>query len=248
MDIPEPAVPCQGGIARLEETVINQIRSVWRVVRRPYSDSEESDNDVWYAEIDDNALGQPTADLCGEGCAQLDDLEWFLQTDEWAGDLSAPDSEIDASDSEGVVDCVEPVSTPVQAEITKQQLLRPPVVNQTRPREGCHTVVARQLRRGRDVQTADDPSAVDPQQLSAISETVAWRIHRKSECVMTVVPTSAAVSQADYEDVQPIPPSYGYTDSLPLGSGSLESFRINTPDGSPLAGWKSSGWKSSGRN
>ena len=83
-NIPEPAVPCHVGTARLEETVINQIRSVGRVVRRPYSD--ESDNDVWYAEIDDNALGQPTA-LCGEGCAQLDDFKWFLPIDEWAGDL-----------------------------------------------------------------------------------------------------------------------------------------------------------------
>ena len=109
------------------------------VVRRPYSDSEESDNDVCYAEIDDNALCQPTADLCGEGCAQLDDFKW--SADEWAGDLSAPDSEFEGSDSGNGVDCVEPVSTPVQAEITKQQLLRPAVVNQTRPREGCHTVV-----------------------------------------------------------------------------------------------------------
>ena len=161
MDNPEPAVPCHGGIARLEETVIDQIISVGRVVRRPYSDSEESDNDVWYAEIYDNTLGQPTADLCGEGCAQLDDFKWFLPTDEWAGDLSAPDSKIEASDSESGVDCVVPVSTPVQAEITKQQLLSPPVVNQTRPREGCHIVVPRRLRRGRDVRTTDDPSAVD---------------------------------------------------------------------------------------
>ena len=30
-------------------------------------------------------------DLCGEGCAQLDDFKWFLPTDERAGDLSAPD-------------------------------------------------------------------------------------------------------------------------------------------------------------
>ena len=147
----------------------------------------------------------------------------------------------------------------------KQQLLRPPVVNQSRPREGCHTVVPRRMCRGRDVRTADDPSVGDPRQISAISETVAWKTHRKSECVMTVVPTSAAVSQADYEVVHPRPTSYRYTDSLPLGSGSLESFRIDTPDGSPPAEIKISrsthtlqtewsatytemaGWKSSGR-
>ena len=109
MDIPEPAVPCHGGIARLEETVNKRIRSVGRVVRRPCSDSEESDNDVGYAEVDDSTLGQPTVDLCGEGCAQLDDFKWFLPTDEWAGDLSAPDSEIEPSDSESGVDCIKPV-------------------------------------------------------------------------------------------------------------------------------------------
>ena len=123
----------------------------------------------------------------------------------------------------------------MQAEITKQQLLRPPVVNQTRPMEGYHTVVPRRLRRGRDVRTADDPLAVDTRQISDASETVAWEIHRKSECVMTVAPMSEAVAQADYEVVQPRPPGYGYTDSLPLGSGSLESLRIDTPDGSPPA-------------
>ena len=107
MDIPEPAVPCHVGTARLEETVNNRTRSVGHVVRRPYSDSEESDNDVWYADVDDSALGQPTVDLCGEGCAQLDDFKWFLPTDELAGDLSAPDSEIETSDSESGVDFID---------------------------------------------------------------------------------------------------------------------------------------------
>ena len=219
-----PPPHLHGGIARLEETVNNRIRSVERFVRRPYSDSEESDNDVWYAEVDDSALRQLTVDLCGEGCAQLDDIKWFLPTDEWAGDLSASDSEIEASDSESGVDCIEPVSTPVQAEITKQQLLHPPVINQTRPMEGYHTVVPRRLRGD-----MDDPLGVDARQISAASETEAWKIHRKSECVMTVVPTLAAVSQADYEVVQPRPP----------GSGERMS---------RVAQDRYSGWKSSGRN
>ena len=77
--------------------------------------------------------------------------------------------------------------------------------------------------------------AVDARQISTASETVAWKIHRKSECVMTVVPTLAAASQADYEVVQPRPPGYGYTDSLPLGSGCLESLRIDAPEGSSPA-------------
>ena len=59
------------------------------------------------------------------------------------GDLSAPESEIETSDSESGVDFNEPDSTPLQAETTTQQLLRPPVVIQTRPMEGCHTAVPR---------------------------------------------------------------------------------------------------------
>ena len=83
---------------------------------------------------------------------------------------------------------------------------------------------------------AGDPVAVDARQISTALETVvSWKIHIKSECVMTVVPTLAADSQADYEVVQLRPPDYGYTDSLPLGSGCLESLRIDTPEGSPPA-------------
>ena len=102
--------------------------------------------------------------------------------------------------------------------------------------EGCHAEVPRRFRRGRDVRTADDPVAVDARQISTASETVvSWKIHRKSECVMTVVPTLAAASHADYEVVQPRPPDYEYMDSLPLGSVCLESLRIDIPEGSPPA-------------
>ena len=78
--------------------------------------------------------------------------------------------------------------------------------------------------------------AVDARQMSTASDTVVSRkIHRKSECVTTVVPKLAAAPQAAYEVVQPRPPDYGYTDSLPLGSGCLDSPRIDTPEGSPPA-------------
>ena len=104
-DIPEPAVPCHVGTAQLEETVDIRTRSVGRAVRRPYSDSEDSENDVLYANEHDSALQrvnlrkewstQTTVDSCGEGCAQLDDFKWFLLIFEWIGDLSAPESEIE---------------------------------------------------------------------------------------------------------------------------------------------------------
>ena len=88
-----------------------------RAVRRPYSDSEESDNDVLYTEEHDSALQrislrnewptQMTVDSRGERCAQLDDFKWFLPTDERAEDLGTPESEIDTSDSEGGVDFID---------------------------------------------------------------------------------------------------------------------------------------------
>ena len=98
-------------------------------------------------------MTQTPVDSCGEGCAQLDDFKWFLPTDGRAGDLTAPESEIDTSDSESGVEFIELDSTPLQTETASQQLLCPPVVVQMRPMEGCHTAVPRRLRRGRDVRS-----------------------------------------------------------------------------------------------
>ena len=88
------------GTAWLLETVNNRTRSVGRAVRWPYSDSDESDKDVLYAEEHDSTvqqvslrndwLTQTADDSYGEGCAQLDDFNWFLPADERAGDLPAP--------------------------------------------------------------------------------------------------------------------------------------------------------------
>ena len=159
------------GTARLLETGNNRTRSVGRAVRRPCSDSEESDNDVWYAEEHDTTvqqvsrrkdwLTQSANNSCGEGCAQLDDFKWFLPAEERTSDIAAPESEIEMSDSESEVEYIEPDSTPIQTETTAQQLLCPPVVAQTRPMEGCHTAVPRQLCRGRDVLMEDGAVAVD---------------------------------------------------------------------------------------
>ena len=90
-DIPGPAVPCHVGTARSLDTASNQTGSVRHAVRRSYSDSEESDNDVVYADEHDNTVQQvslrhnrltPRAvDSCGEGCAQLDDFNWILPAD-----------------------------------------------------------------------------------------------------------------------------------------------------------------------
>ena len=213
-DIPGPAAPCHVGTARMVETVNNQTRSVGRAVRRPYLDSEESENDGLYAEEYDSTvqqvnlrkewLTQTTVDSCGEGCAQLDNFKWFLPTDGRAGDLTAPELELETSDSESGVEFIEPDSTPLQTETTAQQSLWPPVFVQTRPMEGCHTAVPRRLHRGRDVPIVDGAVAVDTRQVSAAPDTVISRkIHGKSECIPAVVPKLAEVPQAASEVIQP---------------------------------------------
>ena len=103
-----------------------------RAVRRPYSDSEDSDNDVLHADEHDSTVQrvnlrkewstQTIVDSCGDRCAQLDDFKWFLPTDVRVGDLNAPESEIETSDSESGVDFIEPDPTPLQKETTTQQL------------------------------------------------------------------------------------------------------------------------------
>ena len=104
-------------------------------------------------------MTQTANNSCGEGCAQLDNFKWFLPAEERAGDLTAPESDMETSDSESEVEYIEPDSTPVQTETTAQQLLCPPVVAQTRPMEG--TALPRQLCRGRDVLMEDGAVAVD---------------------------------------------------------------------------------------
>ena len=154
-------------------------------------------------------MTQTANNSCGEGCAQLDDFKWFLPGEERAGDLTALESEIEMSDSESEVEDIEPDSTPVQTETTAQPLLCPPVVAQTRPIEGCHTALSRQLCRGRDVLMEDGAVAVDTRQVSAASDSVVSReIHRKSECGPTIVPTLAAAPQTAAEVVQPKPRDY----------------------------------------
>ena len=96
-----------------------------------------------------------------------------------------------------------------------KQLLCPPVVAQTRPMEGCDPASPRRLRRGCDVLAEDGAVAMDTRQVSTVSDTVVSReIHRKSECIPTVVPKLAAVSQVASEVVQPrleIPAAWTYS-------------------------------------
>ena len=241
-DIPEPAVPYHVGTAQLEETVNIRTRSGGRAVRRPYPDSEESDNDVLYTEEYDSALQKislwnewPTqmmVDLCGERCAQLDDFKWFLPTDERAEDLGTPESEIDTSDSDDGVDFIDSDSPPFQRSqrISSCYALRWSLRRDLRRavRQRCPGDCIGDV----DVRTADNIVAADARQVSAASDMVA---SRKSEGVTTVAPGLAAAPQAAYVIVQPRRPDYSYTDPLPLGSGCLVSPRCDTSEGSPPA-------------
>ena len=73
--------------------------------------------------------------------------------------------------------------------------------------------------------------AVDTRQVSAASDTVVSRaIHRKSECIPTVVPKLAAAPQAASEVIQPRPRDSGCMDLLPPVGECLESLGMDTPD------------------
>ena len=242
-DIPGPAVPCHVGTARLLEKVNQRTRTVGRAVRRPYSDSDDSDNDVIYAEEHDSAVRQVSLrnewsvdsrtadDSCGEGCAQLDDFNWFLPADDRVGDLLAPESEVDESDSESEVDYIELDSSPLQITTTAVELLCPPVVTQARPMEGCDPASPRRLRRGRDVLTEDGTVAVDTRQVSAALETVGVSgIHMTSECILTVMPKLAAAPQAASEVVQTRPRGYCCMDLLPPVGERIESLDVDATD------------------
>ena len=193
--------------------------------------ADEHDDTVQQVSLRHKRVTPTGVDSCGEGCAQLDDFNWFLPADGWAGDLPAPESEIEESDSESEVEDIEPDSTQLQTNTRTQQLLCPPVVAQTRPMEGCNPALPRRLRRGRDVLMEDGAGAVDTERVSAASDAVVSQdTHMTSVRVPTVVPKLAAAPQAASEVVQPRPPDSGCTDLLPPVGECQESLGLDTPD------------------
>ena len=197
-DIPGPAVRCHVGTARLLEMVDRRTTVVGRDFRLPCSDSDDSDGDVLCAEGHDGEVRQinlrnewsvdswTADDSCGEGCAQLDDFNWFLPTDDRVGDLHAPGSQVDLSDSESDVDDVEPDLVPVQMTTMAVESLCPLVVAQTRPKEGC-----------------DPMMAVDTRRVSIDQDTDVVRgIYVMPDCIPAVMPMLAAAPQAASEVAQ----------------------------------------------
>ena len=213
-DIPEPAVPYYGETARLDEPADTRKRSMGRGNSRPYPNSEESDDNVVYAEEYESelqqinprkeAMNQLTVDTCGERCTQLHDFDWFLPTDERNEKSDTPESEIDTSDSEKGVHLNASDSSSLQTETMTQRLSGPPVVAQMRPKGGCQIAMPRRMRRRRNVRTADNTSATDTRQESVATSTVdSERIHKMSECIKTVAPRLEAAPQASHRTVQP---------------------------------------------
>ena len=91
---------------------------------------------------------------------------WILQADDRVRDISAPESQVDLSDSESDVDDVALDTVPVWMTTTAVESLRPPVVAQTRPKEGCDPASPRQLRRESDVLLEDSMVALDTRRIS----------------------------------------------------------------------------------
>ena len=152
---------------------------VGRDFRLPCSDSDDSDDDAVYAERHDEEVRQISLrnvwsadswtadDSCGEGCAQLDDFNWVLQADDQVGDIPAPESQVDLSDNESDVDDVALDTVPVRMTTTTAvESACPPVVAQTRPKEGFDPASPRRLRRGRGVLMEDSTVAVDTRPIS----------------------------------------------------------------------------------
>ena len=138
-------------------------------------------------------------DSCGEGCAQLDDFNWFLPADDRVGDLPVPESQVDLSDSESDVDDVEPDLVPVQM----MTIAVESVVAQMRTKEGCDPASPRRLRRGRDVLREDSMMAVDTRRISIDQDTyVVSGIYVMPDCIPAVMPMLAAVPQAASEVAQ----------------------------------------------
>ena len=59
-------------------------------------------------------------DSCSEGCAQLDDFNWFLPADDRVGDLPTPESEMDVSDMYLNLDALSSSSEEESQDLTKR--------------------------------------------------------------------------------------------------------------------------------
>ena len=238
----DQAVPCHEGTARLLEMMDRPTSVVGRDFRLPCSDSDDSNNDVVYVEGYDAEVRQISLrnewsadswtadDSCGEGCAQHD-FNWVLQADDRVGDISAPESQVDLSDSESDVDDVALDMVPVRMTTAAVESLCPPLVAQPRPKEGCDPASPRRLRRGRDVLMEDSMVALDTRRISIAQDPdVVSGIHVMPDCVPAVMPILAAVPYAASEVAQTRPRGdCGMNLLLPV-DGSIDPLDDDAPE------------------
>ena len=110
---------------------------------------------------------------------------------------------MDLSDGESDVDDIEPDLAPVQMTTMAVESLCPPMVAQTRPKEGCDPASPRRLRRGRDVLRKDSLLAVGTRRISIDQDTyVVSGIYVMPDCIPAVMPMLAAAPQAASEVAQ----------------------------------------------
>ena len=137
MDIPQPVVPCYLGTVRLDESADTRKRLWERVDSRTYPDSEESEDDIMYAEeheeeiqqinLRNEVTNQITVDTCGERCARLDDFNWVLPARVWNEESDTPESDFETLDSGGnSVHVNASDSSSPKTETTSQRLSSPP--------------------------------------------------------------------------------------------------------------------------
>ena len=83
---------------------------------------EEGENELQQINLRNEVTNQITVDTCGERCAQLDDFNWFLPTDEWNEKL---ESEIDTPYSGNGVHVNASDSSSPEMETTTQRCQAP---------------------------------------------------------------------------------------------------------------------------
>ena len=127
---------------------------------------------------------------------------------------------------------VVPDPVPVQMATTAVESLCPPVVTQTRPKEGCDPASPQRLRRGRDVLMEDSMVAVDTRRISIAQDTdvVIGGIYVMPDCIPAVMPMLAAAPQAASDVAQTRPRGDCSMNFLLPVDGSIEPLDDDAPD------------------
>ena len=162
-------------------------------------------------------MNQISVDACGEQCAELDDFNWFLPTDEWYGKSDGPESEMDTSYSGNGVHITTSDSSSPEMDTMSQWL--------SRPKGGCQTAMPRRKRRRRSVRTTDSTSVMDTRQESVAPSTLDSDMIHKNQNVSH----RGSLSGKQLLRLAMECSDCSRTDPLPSGSGRLSPAGHDTP-------------------